>query len=97
MTIAKKIETILAGSSWIRRMFEEGTELKRQYGPENVFDFSLGNPNLPPPDKFKEVLREIASTCGLDAHCYMPNTGYPDVCGSVAVFSLPGAGGGGGG
>ena len=86
MTIAKKIETILAGSSWIRRMFEEGSELKREFGPENVFDFSLGNPNLPPPDKFKEVLLEIVSTCGLDAHCYMPNTGYPDVCGSVAGF-----------
>ena len=86
MSIAKKIETVIAGSSWIRRMFEEGTELKRKFGPENVFDFSLGNPNLPPPDKFKDVLREIVSTCGLDAHCYMPNTGYPDVCGSVAGF-----------
>jgi aspartate aminotransferase len=86
MTIAKKIEATIAGASWIRRMFEEGAELKKTYGKENVFDFSIGNPNLPPPDKFVETLRDIVSTCGLDAHCYMPNTGYADVCGSVAGF-----------
>ena len=86
MSIAKKIEATIAGASWIRRMFEEGAELKKKYGPENVYDFSLGNPNLPPPDRFNEVLRDIVSTCGLDAHCYMPNTGYPQVCGSVADF-----------
>jgi aspartate aminotransferase len=86
MTIAQKIEATIAGSSWIRRMFEEGAELKKKFGPENVYDFSLGNPNLPPPDKFNEVLRDIVSTCGLDAHCYMPNTGYPEVCGSVADY-----------
>jgi aspartate aminotransferase len=86
MTIARKIETTIAGSSWIRRMFEEGAELKKKFGPENVYDFSLGNPNLPPPDKFNEVLRDVVSTCGLDAHCYMPNTGYPEVCGSVADY-----------
>ena len=86
MTIAKKIEATIAGSSWIRRMFEEGVELKKKFGCENVYDFSLGNPNLPPPDKFTEVLRDAVNTCGLDAHCYMPNTGYPEVCGSVADY-----------
>jgi aspartate aminotransferase len=86
MSIAKKIEATIAGSSWIRRMFEEGAELKKKFGAENVYDFSLGNPNLPPPDKFAEVLRDVVSACGLDAHCYMPNTGYPQVCGSVADY-----------
>lgn len=86
MTIAKKIEATIAGSSWIRRMFEEGAELKKKFGADQVYDFSIGNPNLPPPDKFNEVLRDIVSTCGLDAHCYMPNTGYTAVCGSVAEF-----------
>ncbi len=86
MTIAKKIEATIAASSWIRRMFEEGAELKKQFGADKVYDFSIGNPNLPPPDKFNEVLRDIVSTCGLDAHCYMPNMGYPAVCGSVAEF-----------
>ena len=86
MTISKKIENIIAGSSFIRKMFEEGARLKQQYGAENVFDFSLGNPNIAPPEKFNEVLRDVVSTCGLDDHCYMPNTGYPMVCGSVAQY-----------
>jgi len=86
MTIAKKIETTIANASWIRRMFEEGAELKKKYGPENVYDFSLGNPNLPPPDKFKAVLQELVRSEPLDAHAYMPNTGYPSVCGAVAAF-----------
>ena len=55
MTISKKIENIIAGSSFIRKMFEEGAKLKKQYGAENVYDFSLGNPNIPPPEKFNEV------------------------------------------
>jgi len=86
MTISKKIENIIAGSSFIRKMFEEGARLKAQYGADNVYDFSLGNPNVPPPEKFNEILRETVSTCGLDDHCYMPNTGYPMVCGSVADY-----------
>jgi len=86
MTISKKIENIIAGSSFIRKMFEEGARLKAQYGADNVYDFSLGNPNVPPPEKFNEVLREIVGACGLDDHCYMPNTGYPMVCGAVADY-----------
>jgi aspartate aminotransferase len=86
MTISKKVESIIAGSSFIRKMFEEGARLKKEFGAENVCDFSLGNPNVPPPEKFNEILRETVSTCGLDDHCYMPNTGYPMVCGSVAKY-----------
>ena len=86
MSIARRIETIIAGSSWIRRMFEEGSELKKQHGAENVFDFSLGNPNLPPPAKFEEVLKELIGSEPSGAHAYMPNTGYPEVCGAVAGF-----------
>jgi aspartate aminotransferase len=86
MTISKKIKNIIAGASFIRKMFEEGAELKAKFGPENVYDFSLGNPNVPPPEKFHEILRETVSTCGLGDHCYMPNTGYPMVCGSVADY-----------
>jgi aspartate aminotransferase len=86
MTIAKKIEATIAGSSWIRRMFEEGAELKKKFGPENVYDFSLGNPNLPPPAKFREVLLDLIRSESPAAHAYMPNTGYPDVCGAVAGF-----------
>jgi aspartate aminotransferase len=86
MTISKKVESIIVGSSFIRKMFEEGARLKKEFGAENVCDFSLGNPNVPPPEKFNEILRETVSTCGLDDHCYMPNTGYPMVCGSVAKY-----------
>jgi aspartate aminotransferase len=86
MTIAKKIETIIEKSSWIRKMFEEGTRLKAEHGAQHVFDFSLGNPNLPPPEKFNEVLRDTVDSCGLGDHCYMPNTGYPAVCKSIADF-----------
>jgi aspartate aminotransferase len=46
----------------------------------------LGNPNLPPPEKFSELLRDTVDSCGLGDHCYMPNTGYPMVCGSVAEY-----------
>jgi aspartate aminotransferase len=86
MTIAKKIEATIAASSWIRRMFEEGAELKKKYGPENVYDFSLGNPNLPPPPNFRKVLLDIINSAPSNAHAYMPNTGYPEVCRAVAGF-----------
>lgn len=86
MTISKKIEDIIAKASFIRKMFEEGAQLKAQYGADKVYDFSLGNPNLPPPEKFNELLRDTVDSCGLGDHCYMPNTGYPMVCGSVAEY-----------
>ncbi|MGW8326255.1 MAG: pyridoxal phosphate-dependent aminotransferase, partial [Desulfobacterales bacterium] len=67
-------------------MFEEGARLKAEYGAENVFDFSLGNPNLEPPEKFKKVLKNtVMSLAGTD-HGYMPNTGYPHVRKSVAEY-----------
>ena len=46
-------------SSWIRQMFEEGNRLKRLHGDDQVFDFSLGNPSVPPPTRFREVLTEM--------------------------------------
>jgi aspartate aminotransferase len=85
MTIAKKIETILERSSWIRKMFEEGTRLKAQHGAENVFDFSLGNPNVRAPECFDKALSETACSC-CGEHGYMPNTGYPHVRQAVARY-----------
>lgn len=86
MTISAKIDNMMSRQSWIRQMFEKGAQLKAEHGAENVFDFSLGNPNVPPPEKFNEVLRDTVDSCGLGDHCYMPNTGYPMVCKSVADF-----------
>ncbi|RJQ74048.1 MAG: pyridoxal phosphate-dependent aminotransferase [Desulfobacteraceae bacterium] len=86
MSVAQKISTVMSQSSWIRKMFEEGARLKALHGAANVFDFSLGNPNLPPPEKFHETLRDTVTACGLGDHCYMPQPGYPQVCGAVADY-----------
>ena len=67
-------------------MFEEGARLKAEHGAENVFDFSLGNPNLPPPAIFREVLKNTVMSLADTDHGYMPNTGYPHVRRSVAEY-----------
>ncbi len=85
MTIATKIDTILQRSSWIRKMFEEGARLKAEHGAGNVFDFSLGNPNITAPECFDKALAETACSCSGE-HGYMPNTGYPHVRESVAKY-----------
>jgi len=86
MTISKKVEEIIANSSFIRKMFEEGARLKAEHGPENVFDFSLGNPNLPPPEQFKTIMHEIIDTEEAGTHGYMPQPGYPQVRREIATF-----------
>ena len=82
--IAKRVQDAIARSSWIRKMFEDGARLKGELGAENVFDFSLGNPNLPPPEKFYEVLAKIAADRTPGIHGYMPNSGFPHVRAAVA-------------
>ncbi|MBW1988883.1 MAG: pyridoxal phosphate-dependent aminotransferase [Deltaproteobacteria bacterium] len=84
MAIARNIQDSLARASWIRKMFEEGARLKEVHGPENVFDFSLGNPNLEPPEAFLDALAREAADRGPGRHAYMPNPGYPDVREAVA-------------
>ncbi len=84
MAIAKKIDGFIAQSSFIRKMFEEGDRLKKSYGAENVFDFSLGNPNLDPPGAFSERLRKLVSAEIPGKHMYMPNAGYPETRAAVA-------------
>ena len=83
MTISKNVESFIARSSWIRKMFEEGARLRSEHGAENVFDFSLGNPSLSPPESFHSTLKEFLAA---GVHGYMPNAGYPDVCQSVADY-----------
>ena len=84
MTIAKKIDGFISQSSFIRKMFEEGVRLKKRYGAENVFDFSLGNPNLNPPDDFCERLHQLVTADIPGKHMYMPNAGYPETRAAVA-------------
>ena len=57
-------------------MFEEGAELKRRYGEENVFDLSLGNPVMEPPARFNEELKKLVNQTPSGMHRYMPNAGY---------------------
>jgi aspartate aminotransferase len=85
MTIAKKIHGFMTQSSFIRKMFEEGIRLKQQYGAENVFDFSLGNPNLDPPEAVRTRLRELVASDTPGIHRYMPNAGFPETRAAVAA------------
>ena len=84
MSIAGYIQESIEKSSWIRKMFEDGIKLKKEFGEDNVFDFSLGNPDLDPPDKFFEVLRRFSKEAVKGAHAYMPNAGFPSVCKAIA-------------
>ncbi len=77
--ISKKISHNLANSSMIRAMFEEGEKLRKIYGADKVYDFSLGNPDPEPPVEVKSALRELAGSCELKMHAYMNNAGYPEV------------------
>jgi aspartate aminotransferase len=86
MSVAKNIENIISKSSWIRKMFEEGARLKAEHGAKNVFDFSLGNPNVQPPEKFRKTLLDTVKSLGSGDHAYMPNTGYPHVRKAVAKY-----------
>ncbi len=86
MAIAKKIEGFMEKASWIRKMFEEGMALKRQHGADNVFDFSLGNPNLDPPAEFFDALQKVVDEKAPGAHAYMSNAGYPETRAAVAEF-----------
>ena len=76
--IAKKIkETIESPSAGvIRKMFEEGAVLKQKYGEDNVFDFSIGNPDLDPPEKVLNAIKEVSLDETHMCHGYMPNAGY---------------------
>ncbi len=86
MAVSRKIKGFMEKSSWIRKMFETGAELKAKHGAENVFDFSLGNPNVPPPTSFQEALEEAVRESAPNKHGYMPNGGYPHVRQQVADF-----------
>lgn len=84
--IAKKMQSMVANSSAIRAMFEEGNRLAEIYGRENVYDFSLGNPNVPAPQEVKDAIVEILNEEDPVAlHGYTnSNAGYADVRQAVA-------------
>lgn len=78
--IAKRMVNLVEKNSVIREMFEEGKKLADIYGPENVYDFSLGNPSVPAPEQVKESIKKIVDTEDpLIIHGYMNNAGFEDV------------------
>jgi aspartate aminotransferase len=85
MAIAKKINGFISQSSFIRKMFEEGVSLKRQFGADKVYDFSLGNPNVAPPAALCRRLAEVACAEIPGKHMYMPNAGYAETRAAVAA------------
>jgi len=86
MSIATKVQGAIEKASWIRRMFEEGAALTARYGAENVFDFTLGNPAVEPPEAFRRELRKLAEQPIPGMHRYMNNAGYDFTRKAVAEF-----------
>jgi aspartate aminotransferase len=84
--VAPYIKEIITSksASVIRKMFEEGVSLKKQYGDDAVFDFSLGNPDLDPPDAVVAAIAVVAADTSHGCHGYMQNAGYPEVRAAMA-------------
>ncbi|PHU41052.1 aspartate aminotransferase [Pseudobutyrivibrio ruminis] len=86
MVISKSMEALVAGSSTIRKLFEEGLQLAAEVGAENVYDFSLGNPASPVPAKVTESIKDIlAENPDSYVHGYMKNAGFDEVRANVAA------------
>jgi aspartate aminotransferase len=77
---------VMDQEGWTRKMFEAGIQMRRDYGPENVFDFSLGNPEIEPPVELTGRLIEALSDPTPGKHRYMPNNGYEQVREEVAAY-----------
>ena len=84
MGVSRKLKQQMEKGGWIRKMFEEGIALKQQYGERNVFDLTLGNPVMEPPEEFHRELRRWVESPTPGLHRYMPNAGYPETRASVA-------------
>lgn len=84
--ISEKMTRLVENSSAIRAMFEEGKIMAEKYGAENVYDFSLGNPSVEPPQQVKQAILEvIEEESAIGVHGYMNNSGYEDVRAAVAA------------
>jgi aspartate aminotransferase len=79
MALARRLEPILAGGTLIRKMFNQGQELIEKYGADQVYDLSIGNPDLSPPQEFYRAAERILNADIPRKHAYMNNAGYPDV------------------
>ncbi len=79
------MQSLVDNNSVIRQMFEEGLKMAEEFGKENVYDFSLGNPNVPAPEKVKQTIEKLINEENpVDIHGYMANAGYPEVRKKIA-------------
>ena len=85
MPIANQMVKMVEETEMVKKMYEEGARLKAEHGNDKVFDFSIGNPDVPPPAEFKAVLKELVNDDTL-GHGYTPNTGFPHVRQAVADY-----------
>jgi aspartate aminotransferase len=85
MPISTKIAEAMTRASWIRKMFEEGERLKAA-GKGPVYDFSIGNPDLEPPEAFRKRIISLLTNPQPGMHRYMPNVGYPSTREAVAAW-----------
>src|SRR5450759_504280 len=87
MIVSEAMEKLIEDQEgWTRKMFEAAIEMKRTYGLDNVYDFSLGNPNVEPPPALLKRLIEMLSDPTPGLHRYMPNNGYDDVRERIASY-----------
>ncbi|MBS6367456.1 MAG: aminotransferase class I/II-fold pyridoxal phosphate-dependent enzyme, partial [Clostridiales bacterium] len=83
--ISDKMQKLAQNNSVIRAMFEEGRQMAREFGAENVYDFSLGNPSVPAPEQVRIAIEDIlAQEDPLQVHGYMSNAGYEEVREAIA-------------
>ena len=87
MVISENMEKLVAGSSVIRKLFEEGLQMAQVYGVDNVYDFSLGNPASPVPNEVHEAIKDVLNNDS-DAyvHGYMKNAGFDETRQAVAQY-----------
>ena len=92
--LAKSVEPFMANGSKIRAMFEEGMKMAKIYGADNVYDFSIGNPGLEPPQEVFDAIDEINHTLDpIYVHGYPPNAGYESTRKAIAADLNERAGG----
>ncbi len=87
MIVSRQIQKLIADQEgWTRRMFEEGIKIKKLYGEENVYDFSLGNPDTEPPRELQEMIAGMLLDPAKGMHRYMTNSGYEEVREEIAWY-----------
>lgn len=87
MIVSREIEKLIKDQEgWTRRMFEEGIRIKKLYGEDSVYDFSLGNPDTEPPEALNQALIDAVTHPAKGMHRYMSNSGYEEARTEIADY-----------